>query len=295
MPKENYDCYINGTFKSYKNIHVWLVANGLNYATSVIESIRLHKREGSVVCMNLDLYVERFFNGLEENHFSISESPADIKKIITYLLKLNPQIENPYIRVIAYLGDRESVNTMSKDIHLGVYLMSLWNVGKTELIGEFSTFLRHHSYLNTMKLSCNYARNISEQRKFQSQGKDIVIFLWENKEILECVSENIFILKDNILYTPKIGNIVNGVNRRMVLEIVKRLWTESREILISQDFILQADEIFVTGTATGIRNIIQVSDHIIKGKGYTKKIREMYQKIVKEEEVFEGIYLEKII
>ena len=290
-----YNCYQDGNFTDYEKVNVGLVSNSLNYGTSVIESIRFYKSDESIIAINLDYYIERFLAWLKESSFSISEKHEDIKKILSYLLKLNKHLEHPYIRLIVYVGD-DSIDTMSMDTHFAAHITSLpRRYIKDGLSATFSSFLRPEYIGNTMKLSCNYAKTIIEQRKVQKDGNDVVIFLWASGEVLECLSENIFMIHNNICYTPKVGNIVDGINRRMVIEILHDLWIEVCVQDITPEFLWQADEIFITGTATGIRNILSLNGKMIWNAWTTQEIKDTYTQIFSWEKVFSSIDIQTII
>jgi len=257
-PKKIINSYSNWEFCNYNDINIWLLSHSLNYWSAIIESIRFHRSWNWIYVFWLDQYLYRFLEGLRFRYYNIKESKKDIVKIIIKLLLLNKNIVNPYIRVISYIWDN-SINTINTNAIFSITITDLY-VPNLDLKSIESSFYRYNDISNNYKLSSNYSRNIIEQINAQKKWYDVVIFLWKNHEILEWLSENIFIVKDNIVYTPEIWNIVDWINRRIIIWILKEIWLSIIENEINIDFLRSADEVFFSWSATWIRKIIKFWD-----------------------------------
>src|SRR3989344_4438050 len=95
--------------------------------------------------------------------------------------------------------------------------------------------------------------------------------------------ENIFIVKDNVIYTPELGSILPGITRKTIVRLAKDLGYDVVKTELELIDVIDADEVFFTGTAAEIHPIIQVDDTVINnGKigEVTIKLKKMYSDVV---------------
>ncbi|NYZ77072.1 aminotransferase class IV, partial [Candidatus Micrarchaeota archaeon] len=104
-----------------------------------------------------------------------------------------------------------------------------------------------------------------------------------NGNVAEGVGENIFIVKDRVLKTPPLGNILPGITRDSVIRLAKDLDYIVHEINLKVGDVTGADEVFFTGTAAEVTPIAQVDDKRIKnsfGK-VTRHLQEEFFNVVR--------------
>ena len=101
---------------------------------------------------------------------------------------------------------------------------------------------------------------------------------------MKAAGENIFVVRNNIIYTPHIGSsALEGITRDTTITIAKGLGYEVVERPIPRTELYFADELFLTGTAAEITAIVSVDRHVISSgrEGpVTRRIRETYSKVV---------------
>jgi branched-chain amino acid aminotransferase len=118
-------------------------------------------------------------------------------------------------------------------------------------------------------------------RKARQQGAVEVIYMDDQGRVLEGTTSNLFMFADGVLITPGEG-ILSGVTRKVVLDVARSLFTiEMRDIRLEQ--LLEAGEVFITGTSKGIVPVVQVDDTLI-GKGVpgplTGRLREKFNQFI---------------
>jgi branched-subunit amino acid aminotransferase/4-amino-4-deoxychorismate lyase len=105
-------------------------------------------------------------------------------------------------------------------------------------------------------------------------------------EVAEGSLTNVFIVKDEVVKTPWLeSGILAGITREMVLDMARNLGIETKETLILPDEVLQADEVFLTGTTKEVIPVISVNDCIIndgKPGPITMRLFEAYQEKVEK-------------
>ena len=102
--------------------------------------------------------------------------------------------------------------------------------------------------------------------------------------VSECSGENIFMIKDNVLITPRLDSVLPGITRDSIMQIAK---AELNLKIIEKNIYLQelfsADECFLTGTAAELTPVRQVDNHTI-GSGkpglITKQLQSLYSDII---------------
>jgi len=109
----------------------------------------------------------------------------------------------------------------------------------------------------------NYSASLYPLTKAKKEGYDEVIYLdsVDGQRIEELGSANLFICKDGVLKTPKLsGSILDGVTRNSVCRIAKDvLGIKVEETDIRLDELLEADEVFCTGTAVVVAPVGKVT------------------------------------
>jgi branched-chain amino acid aminotransferase len=117
-----------------------------------------------------------------------------------------------------------------------------------------SSFTRLHPNINMTKskISGNYVNSMLVKTLALRSGYDEAVILDPQGYIAECTGENIFMVRDGVLYTPPLASILEGITRDSILELAIDLDIPFSEEPITRDLMYIADEIFVTGTAAEI-------------------------------------------
>lgn len=135
-----------------------------------------------------------------------------------------------------------------------------------------STIRNSTSKLTYIK-SMNYLENLLEREEALKEGYNEVIFLNEKGYVCEGSLSNIFIVKNGIIFTPKVNNgLLPGVVRDY---IIKKYNVVEKEITL--DEAMNADEIFITNSLLGIMGVSKFENRILTDNKITIKIREEYE------------------
>lgn len=141
---------------------------------------------------------------------------------------------------------------------------------------KISNVYRNSKSKLTYLKSINYLENIIEREEVIKDGYDEVLFLNENGFVAEGSISNIFLIKENKIYTPKVEcGLLPGVVRNFIINEFNVI---EKEILL--DDLLNADEVFVTNSLLGIMGISKIEDKIFSKNKITISIREKYELII---------------
>jgi branched-chain amino acid aminotransferase len=144
-----------------------------------------------------------------------------------------------------------------------------------------SSFTRHHVNITMCKAKANgnYMNSMLALQEALSCGMDEAMLLDNEGYVAEGSGENIFIIRDGIIFTPDLTSALDGITRNTIFKFAAELGIEIREKRITRDEVYVADEAFFTGTAAEVTPIREVDNRQI-GEGkrgpITEKLQTMY-------------------
>ena len=231
--------------------------NGLFFGQGVFETILVKDS-----LLFLDYHLKRLEEGLKVLNLEPFYEKEETLKIIK---KLN--LKDKVLKIT--VTDKNVVIT-TRDIP---YKDSDYEKGfklKTSRVLRNST-----SILPKIK-STNYIENIIEKKKATLEGYNDVVFYNEKGYLCETSTSNIFCIKNNKLFTPKLENgLLNGTVRSFIIENY-----DVEETFITKDNLLKMDEVFVTNSLFGIMKIKCIDEIRFNKTIFTDKIRENYNEII---------------
>ena len=129
----------------------------------------------------------------------------------------------------------------------------------------------------------NYLAAIVALQKAKKEHCIEAVYVDENGTVFEGTTSNVFIVKKNILMTPK-DNILFGITRRVVVDMAKKLNIEVIEMPLSKQDLVGADEIFLTASNKEVMPVVRV-DGKKAGGGIvgpvTKRLIEKYRSVTR--------------
>jgi branched-chain amino acid aminotransferase len=200
------------------------------------------------------------------------------------VVRLN-NLESCYIRPLTWIGSQKlGVSPRGNKIHV---MVAAWAWGaylgeegmKRGIRVKTSSFTRHHVNITMTqaKAVSNYSNSILANMEALDEGYDEALLLDPAGFVSEGAGENIFVIKDGVVYTPDLSaGALNGITRNTILHICKDLGLELIQKRITRDEIYIADEAFFTGTAAEVTPIREL-DRIEIGAGSRGPITEKIQ------------------
>lgn len=138
---------------------------------------------------------------------------------------------------------------------------------------DYSSVLRNETSSFTYHKTMNYGDNILEKRKTKETGIDEVIFLNTKGQICEGSTTNIFFVKDDVIYTPKITcGLLPGIMRRYVMETAK-----CKEVILYPEDVKEMEECFVTNSLMGIMGVRRLGNMSFSDSRMTKHLQQKYK------------------
>ena len=279
----------NGSFERWNDTNVHVLSHTLHYGTGVFEGVRAYETPTGPAIFRLREHTNRLFNAADRINIKIPFSEDEINNVQCEVLNKN-NLNEGYIRPIVYLGN-EGLGLRAKDLSVNV-AVAAWEWPsymdpQAKEIGISVIKSSHKQYENPLhsgnKIIGTYFSNTMALHEAIDNGADEAIMMDKNGFISEGSGENIFLVKNNIVFTPTIDHCLNGITRQSVIQIANDFDIEVSEKNIKFEELVDADEAFFTGTAVEITPVTTLNGKYInngkRGK-ITKKLQEAFQEII---------------
>ncbi len=304
MVQESKKIWMDGKFVNWADANVHILTHTLHYGTGAFEGIRCYKSKKGSAVFRLREHVERLFDSCHILNITCPFKPEQIEKAIIDSIKIN-KLAECYIRPLVYIG-YGAMGLYIKDNPVKVAI-AVWPWGaylgedgiKNGIRVKVSSFTRLHVNVTmTKSKTCgDYVNSTLAKSEAISCGFDEALILDTSGFVSEGTGQNIFIVRNGVLMTPPLPSVLEGITRKSIIEMARKMKIEVSETNFTRDEVYIADEAFFTGTAAEVTPIREVDGRTI-GKGnpgpITKKLQDLFFKIVKGESKLYQSWLTKI-
>ena len=275
--------WLNGAFQPFNDSNVHLLSHTLHYGLGAFEGIRAYETESGGAIFRLSEHTERLFDAAKKINIAIPYSKEELEEVQKEAMTKN-KLQEGYIRPIVFLGS-ESMGLRAKDLVSVNVAVACWEwpsymdpeAKKKGISIIKSPYQQYENPLySNNKIIGTYINSIMALHDALAKNADEAILLDKNGFISEGSGENLFIIKDSKLLTPKTDFCLNGITRQTVMQIAIDLGIEVEEKNLIFDELVDADEAFFSGTAVEITPITKV-DNLIIGSGTIGPISERLQ------------------
>jgi branched-chain amino acid aminotransferase len=284
IPEVEY-IWMNGKFVKWNEAKVHVLTHALHYGSGVFEGIRAYKNERGTFVFRLREHMERLMDSAKIYFMEIPYSVDELIAATKDLLKIN-RLEACYIRPIAFRGYGEmGLNPLKSPVDVAI---AAWPWGaylgeegiQKGIRAKISSFRRID--VNVLppaaKATGQYINSILAKVEALKEGYDEAILLDSRGFVSEGSGENIFVIKNGVIYTPPTSaGILKGITRDSIIKIaVNTGFAVIEQDIVRSDLYL-ADEVFFTGTAAEIVPIREIDSRKV-GSGEPGPVTRALQK-----------------
>lgn len=276
--------WLDGEMVPWREAKVHVLTHTLHYGMGVFEGVRAYHTDQGPAIFRLEEHTERLFQSAHILGMKIPFEQADINRAQIAAVKMN-NLDSAYLRPMCFYGsegmgiraDNLKVHTTVAAWEWGSYL-GKENMEKGIRICV-SSFTRHHVNITMCraKANGNYINSMLALQEALNDGYDEALLLDTQGFVMEGSGENIFIVRDGILYTPDLSSALDGITRKTVMQLADEMGLQVVEKRITRDEVYIADEAFFTGTAAEVTPIREVDRRAI-GSGSRGPITEQLQR-----------------
>ena len=276
--------WMDGDLLDWSDAKIHVLTHTLHYGTGVFEGVRAYETSAGPAIFRLNDHTKRLFNSADLIGMSIPYSPEELNDAQANIVREN-KLNNAYIRPMCFYGS-EGMGLRADNLKVHVCIAA-WDWGSYLGDDKITNGIKvkvtdfpkrcEKSMLHKAKASGNYLYSMLALKDALNSGFDEALILDVDNNVNEGSGENFFMVKDDILYTPRDHTVLNGITRQTIIDISEDLDLEVFEKDISVDDVKVADEAFFTGTAAEVTPVVQVDQSKI-GDGMTGKITRKVQK-----------------
>ena len=288
MTMEDRDGFIwmDGEWLDWRDAKVHVLTHTLHYGMGAFEGVRAYETDHGPAIFKLEEHTKRLFNSTRILGMKIPFDAATLNQAQREVVSKN-NLKSAYIRPMCFYGsegmglraDNLKVHTMIAAWEWGAYLGE--DNMKNGIRIRTSSYVRHpaHPSLSGAKTNGNYINSMMALKEALEHGFDEALMLDIDGFVSEGSGENIFVIKDEVIYTPNLTSALPGITRDTIVTLAKSMGYEIVEKKLSCDEIYASDEAFFTGTAAEVTPIRDLDGNQI-GIGsrgpITEKLQSLY-------------------
>ena len=286
--KKSEKIWMDGEFVNWNEAKVHVLTHALHYGSSVFEGIRCYNTIKGPAVFRLDEHVKRLFDSCKIYRMELNYTEKEIKEAILDTIREN-RLKSCYIRPLVFRGYGEmGVNPLNNPLHV---MIAVWEWGR--YLGEEAlekgikvktsswSRMAPNTYPFLAKAGGNYLNSQLAKIEAVLDGYDEAVMLDTDGYVAEGSGENIFVIKDDVIYTPPTYNaILKGITRDFVIKIARKMGYTVREERIPREMLYIADELFFVGTAAEITPIKEIDHYKIRENKITRKIQDKFFEII---------------
>ncbi len=275
--------WYDGELVPWRNATTHVLTHTLHYGMGVFEGVRAYNTPQGTAIFRLQAHTDRLFDSAHIMGMKIPFSKDEINEATRAAVREN-NLESAYIRPMVFYGS-EAMGLRASGLKTQV-IVAAWSWGaymgdealQVGIKVRTSSFTRHpvNISMTRAKANGNYINSMLALQEAISGGADEAMLLDPEGYVAEGSGENIFLVKNGVIYTPEVTSCLNGITRNTILTLAAEHGLDVVEKRITRDEVYIADEAFFTGTAAEVTPIREVDGRQI-GAGRRGPITEKLQ------------------
>jgi branched-chain amino acid aminotransferase len=276
--------WMNGEFVRWEDAKIHILAHVVHYGSAVFEGMRCYATPKGPGLFRLDDHVRRLFDSAKIFRMDVPYTRDEISKAIKDTVREN-NYRACYVRPLIYRGyGAVGVNPLPSPVDVAI---ATWEWGSylgpgaaengVDVCVSSWTRIAPNTLPALAKSAANYMNSQLTKIEAISGGYVEGIMLSPDGHVCEGSGENIFAVRDGILYTPPLSaSILSGITRDSAIQIARDMQLQVLETDIPREMLYIADELFFTGSAAEITPIRSV-DKVVVGNGRRGEITKKLQ------------------
>jgi len=276
--------WFDGEMVPWRDAKVHVLTHTLHYGMGVFEGVRAYETpdQGAAI-FRLQDHTDRLFRSAKIMGMNMPFSKDQLNEAQKQVVRDN-DLHQAYLRPMAFLGSEGmGLRADGLQTHLIVAAWEWPSYMSPDALEQgikirTSSFTRHHVNISMTKAKANgnYINSMLALREALDSGCEEALLLDPEGYVAEGSGENVFIVRDGVLYTPELTSCLDGITRKTVMQLAEQSGYKVVEKRITRDEVYVADEAFFTGTAAPVLPIRELDSRII-GDGKRGPITELLQ------------------
>jgi len=275
--------WYDGKLVPWREATTHVLTHTLHYGMGVFEGVRAYETAQGTAIFRLQEHTDRLFRSAHILGIPMPFDKDSLNAAHKAVVKENG-LKSGYLRPMAFYG-AEAMGISAKTLKVHV-IVAAWPWGaylgqealEKGIRVKTSSFTRHHVNVTMCraKANGNYMNSILAHKEAETDGYDEALLLDVDGLVAEGSGENVFVVRNGILYTPDLTSALEGITRATIMQLAGELGIKVVEKRITRDEVYGADEAFFTGTAAEVTPIRELDNRQI-GAGRRGPITETLQ------------------
>lgn len=262
--------WFDGEMVPWQEAKVHVLTHTLHYGVGVFEGVRAYETVNGTGIFRLQDHTDRLFRSAHIMNMKIPFSKDEINEAQLASVRDN-KLAHAYIRPMVFYGSQGmGLRAKGLKVHVIVAAWAWPSYMSPESLEKgikvrTSSYSRHHVNVSMCKAKANghYINSMLALSEAINSGAEEALLLDTEGYVAEGSGENIFIIRNGVLYTPDLTSCLDGITRSTIFSLAQEAGYEVREKRITRDEVYVADEAFFTGTAAELLPIRTLDDRDI--------------------------------
>ena len=266
--------WLDGKFVPWREANTHVLTHSLHYGMGVFEGIRAYRTDKGTAIFRLGDHTRRLLQSAHIMRMKLNHGADELNRACCEAVARNG-LEAGYIRPICFYGSEDmGVHAAKLNTHIAI---AAWEWGaylgaegmEKGIRIRTSSFTRHHVNISMCKAKAtgHYINSMLALQEAVDCGYDEALLLDNEGYVAEGTGENIFLVRNNIIYTPDLTSALEGITRDTVMTLAREAGYQIVEKRLTRDEVYIADEAFFTGTAAEVTPIRELDKRVIGSGG----------------------------
>ena len=261
--------WMDGKLIDWADAKVHVLTHTLHYGLGVFEGVRAYSTPEGTKIFRLNDHTNRLFESAKAVNMKIPFSQQEINEAQKEVFRVN-DLDEGYIRPMCFYGS-EGMGLRADNLKVHC-IVAAWEwpsymspeAFEKGINIKISSFKRETgNIVSRSKVNGNYVTSIMALQEAMKEGYDEALLLDDEDNISEGSGENFFIVKNKTLFTPDLDASLDGITRKSIISLAEELSIKVEVKKVKLQDVLNADELFFTGTAAEVVPIRSVDKKLI--------------------------------
>lgn len=275
--------WLDGELVPWRDAKVHVLTHTLHYGMGCFEGVRAYETDQGAAIFKLQEHTDRLYRSAHILQMAMPFEKDEMNEAQRAVVREN-NLHEAYLRPMAFYGS-EGMGLRADNLKVHV-MVAAWEwpsymspeAKEKGIKVRTSSYTRHHVNISMCKAKANghYINSMLALNEALKCGCEEALLLDNEGYVAEGSGENIFILRDGVMYTPELTSCLDGITRKTIFTFAEELGVKVVEKRITRDEVYVADEAFFTGTAAEVLPIRELDSRQI-GSGARGPITEKFQ------------------
>ena len=266
--------FINGDFVAWDQAKVHMMSHSFGRGSAIFEVLSLHETSFGPAVFRLDEHIDRLFRTSKLLGMELPISREELHKAVTGTANKNSLVQG-FIKIIGFYPQIAfEISPPQKELDISIFVIDPaqdlgapnrpFEKGTTVCVSKWRK-LDPQTVPVKAKAAANYLNGMVARGEARERGFENAIMLDTQGFIAEGGTESVFLVKGGRLMTSSAGTVLESISRKSIIDAAAVIGIESFEGRLPPELFYEADEIFLSSTASRVLPVRKIEDRMLEG------------------------------